>query len=465
MQDNVQKEEGGVSLIEILRLLLSKIKLLILVVIAAGIAGGSFGLWRSWNDLYFGTKVEFYVNPEKPRGTGSEGASQYGVYGAYGRHVMDNMVKLLESESFTEQLLLNGKALPDIMYVGVAEDDPDYPVVSPFGEVIEEGHAWSWVSTKDPAWAELNAALNNAKTARAAANDKTNVTPYDAAVVEKAEQTKVYNNLSNEFDKEWLSLALTQTDIITDTSFNEEIYNDIISDPTLANSDTFKRLIMLFDKKAEAEGRINSADEAIVYYQTHFLEEADKAEKLALDLWRATPGYKATLNSYSNAVSFSYLEANADIEDANNLARSFIYVDVSVVGEQNQDFAKELLKRVKDVVPVYVEANMTIPADYQGTNCQRITRTDEIARTNPNHRTTQAIKFALLFAAASFVVACVIIILIDKSDKRLRDTEVITKKFNVPILGIVPTIEELNEEVIAKKLAAKHAKSSSKETK
>ena len=73
------------------------------------------------------------------------------------------------------------------------------------------------------------------------------------------------------------------------------------------------------------------------------------------------------------------------------------------------------------------------------------------------------IKFALLFAAAALVIAAVIVIVIDKSDKRLRDTEIITKKFNVPILGIVPSIEELHEETNAKKNGA--TKKNTKEAK
>ena len=459
MQENVQKEEGGISLLEILRLLLSKIKILFLVVVAAGIVGGTFGLWNSWNDLYFGTQVEFYVNPEKPRNNGSEGTSQYGVYGAYGRHVMDNMIKLLESESFTEQLLLDGKALPTLTIEGVAENEE--AVVTPFGSVLAKGQSWSWISPEKPEYAQLAVALDAANDTRNKANASENVDPYNAALVEKNEQTKAYNNLSNELDKEWLSLSLTMSDVITDSSFNEENYKEIVANTTLVNSGKVDRLIALYNKKAETKSRIDLAQVTINNYENGILKAANDAEKAALDLWRATPGYKSALNSYASTVRYSYLEADVDMADANNLARSFIYVRVSVVGEQYQAFAREVLRRVKDIVPSYVEENMTVPADYEGTNCQRITRTDEIARTNPLHRSKQAIKYSIFAAAVALVVAGVVIVIIDKSDKRLRDTEIITKKFNVPVLGIVPSIEELTEDSLAKKAA----KNSNKEAK
>lgn len=270
--------EEGISLMDIVKLLLSKIKLLILIVLAGGIVGGVFGVATSYNVDYYGTQIEFYVNPESPSdANGVKNDSQYGVYGAYGRHVMDNMVKLLNSESFAEMLMLNGET------------------------------------------------------------------------------------------------------------------------------------------KTEAE-----------------LEE-----------WRKTPEYKSALRKHSSAVNFDYLKDNEDVDDANNLARSFIYVKISTLNDKK--FAEELLQKVINVVPAYVEENMAIPSGYEGTNCQRITRSDDIALTNPGYTRSQAIKYALLLAAAAGVVACVVVILVDRSDKRLRDYEAVSKQLNVPILSVVPCIEATND--------------------
>ena len=270
--------EEGISLMDIVKLLLSKIKLLILIVLAGGIVGGVFGVVTSYNVDYYGTQIEFYVNPESPSdANGVKNDSQYGVYGAYGRHVMDNMVKLLNSESFAEMLMLNGET------------------------------------------------------------------------------------------------------------------------------------------KTEAE-----------------LEE-----------WRKTPEYKSALRKHSSAVNFDYLKDNEDVDDANNLARSFIYVKISTLNDKK--FAEELLQKVINVVPAYVEENMAIPSGYEGTNCQRITRSDDIALTNPGYTRSQAIKYALLLAAAAGVVACVVVILVDRSDKRLRDYEAVSKQLNVPILSVVPCIEATND--------------------
>ncbi len=91
-------------------MLLSRIKLLISVVLIAGIAGGVFAFARSNDVDYYGTKADYYINPTR-EDVVTENAA--GVYGTYSASVMDGIVRLLNSESFAEQLLLDGKTLPE----------------------------------------------------------------------------------------------------------------------------------------------------------------------------------------------------------------------------------------------------------------------------------------------------------------------------------------------------------------
>lgn len=288
MEENAKIEEG-ISLLDIVRLLFSKLLLLIFVGLASGLLGGFVAIAKTVDVDFYGTTVEFYVNPEKPKDVVGGNGSQYGVYGAYGRHVMDNIVKLLSSESFAE-ILIDG----------------------------------------------------------------------------------------------------------TDG-------NEVISEPMKGIP------------------------------QKYSLSE--KGEQYM------TGEYKNFLSRVKNAVHFSYLESNADIDDANNLARSFIYVKISVINDKA--FAESVLDSVRTVVPWYVEANMTVPSDYSGTNCQKITVMEEIHLTNPGYTTNQAIKYAVLFAFAACAVTCVIIIIVDRSDKRLRDYETVMRNLEVPVLGVIPTIEPM----------------------
>ena len=277
MNNPIQKEEF--SLLDLLKVLWSKIKILILVFLCGGIVGGVAGVVTTYDVNYWGTSLEFYVNPDAPISQDGQVTSNstYGVYGAYGRHVMDNIVKLLSGESFTEEMMKNFDNAPTEKYL------PD--------------------------------------------------------------------------------------------------------------------------------GRIN-------------------------------PEYKAFLYKIRNSVKFSYIAEEEDLEDAINLARSFIYVDISVLGDENKEFANELVDCVRKSLVPYVEENMIVPDGYKGTSCTEITTVSEIELTNPLHTTKTAIKYALIAAAAALVIACVVVIIIDRSDKRVRDYEQVARQLNIPVLGVVPTIDE-----------------------
>ena len=57
-------------------------------------------------------------------------------------------------------------------------------------------------------------------------------------------------------------------------------------------------------------------------------------------------------------------------------------------------------------------------------------------------KTESGKKYALIAAAAALVIACVVVIIIDRSDKRVRDYEQVARQLNIPVLGVVPTIDE-----------------------
>ncbi len=303
MEEKVQTEEG-ISLLDIVKLLFQKILLLIFIAVISGLLGGIVGFAKSYNVNYWGTTVEFYVNPykneetEDPLNPGASATpnigSQYGVYGAYGRHVMDNMIKLLSSESFAE-FLIDGVKMQTNQ-----------------GEVVI---------------------------------------------------SKPMKNIPKKID---------------------------------------------FDKNGK--------------------------EYITLE-------YKEFLQKVDESVKFRYLEDEKNGEDVNNLARSFIYVDISVINDK--EFAETLLESVESVVPWYISKNMTVPADYDGTNCKKITVLEGIELTNPGYATTETLKFIVLFAFASVVIASVVIIIVDKSDKRLRDYEAVMRSLDVPVLGVIPTIEPI----------------------
>lgn len=287
MEDKIGVRDE-VTLSELFKLLWRKALVLILAFAIGLVAGGVFGVLQTWNVHYYGTTVDFYINPSKSEDAASETGSQYGVYGAYGKQVMESMVTLLESESFSETLMLDDEGMPA-------------------------------------------------------------------------------RGISNELDA----------------------------------------LIDAGDKNA------------------------------ALDAWRKTANYRSVISLVNNSVNYTH-ETSKSADEM--LAKSFISVKISVLNGEEQ--AKVLLERVKVRVPAYVSQNMIKPDGYDTTNCQRITRLDDVRLLNPNDTLSTAIKYALLLGVAAFLVAVVAIIVLDYSDKRLRNFERTMEQLGMPVLGVIPTISE-----------------------
>jgi hypothetical protein len=169
-------------------------------------------------------------------------------------------------------------------------------------------------------------------------------------------------------------------------------------------------------------------------------KKADEAKKPALELWRELdPTYRTNLNRITSSSRFSYYDEASKVE-ADDLARSFIYVNISVLNDQK--YAEELRIKLMDAVEDYIIEKMPVPSGYAETNCIRISRTDEVVRTNGGVVKSTAIKYGLILGAASLIIACVVFIIIDRSDKRLRSVEQITDIFGVPVLGVIPTFKD-----------------------
>jgi capsular polysaccharide biosynthesis protein len=420
MEENFQQE--GISLIDLIKVLLSRIKLLIFVLIVGCVAGGAFGFMRSNNIDYYGTSVEFYVNPKLASGMTIENESQYGVYGAYGRHVMDNIVKLLSSESFAEQLMLEENNLP------------------------KKGITTSLDEKIDAALAKQVEAAN-------ALQEKEVATEAKLAAIEVRKEAQKYVDETYETLNEAWMLAGNPGEF----DLSGYLSGSLLNGKEVYVNQEMRDAYLYWDTYAkDALEKAEEAEQQAIKVETEAIKNAKAKEKevlavteIALEEWRETKNYEPQLQKIKEAVSYSYLEDNADTEDAANLARSFIYVKISVLNDE--EFAFDLLQIIKREVPIYVEANMAVPSGYEGTNCQRVTRMDQVALTNADFQRNQTLKFGILVGAAAFVNVCVILILVDVSDKRLRDYEVLTKRFNIPILGVVPTIESLNHEAQKKR--------------
>ena len=383
---------------DIFKLFIHKLKVLIIVFLAAIIVGASFGFIKTSDVNYFGTTIAFYVNPQKDENSDQE--SEYSIYGSYGENVMDNMVKLLSSELFAETLMLDLEGLPSSEMVEKVRTSKGDEVANALAAKI----------------ADARQSLRDIEAKEAVLENKTSVLT-TAKNIMYAKQTEVNNA--------WAALGQTGTPsrITSPLTKDDHDYN--------ALWDAYQTALIEYNIALDDQSNAR-AD----------LKEAKKLQKEKFDdtltQWRLDYNeyYSSELIKYRNAASYSY-KSPSDGSDL-NFARSFFYVNISIVNDV--DFAKLFRNKIVEYVPEFIETIMPIPGGYLATNCQRITRNDYIVNTNAGYAKNTAIKYAILLAVISLVVTCIVLVIIDRSDKRLRSVEQITEKFNIPVLGVIPSI-------------------------
>ena len=314
-------------------------------------------------EVYYESQIRFYVNPENSTWADT-GGGEYGVYGAYGEHVMDSMVKLLNEDAFAEEMLLRSQDTSAIV------DNPDTD--------INEKDIYKYLPMKDVWTNETEADLAEAL------NIEIDEAIYYVQAILIAEDdlieaqkeyliaANVYSDKLFALSSEWNSVFLT-----TYGEYSKEKYENLtaadrqherfcyVEEAYLANCLASETLKIETDKVSATKEALRNAKRNA---QAPCIE--------VFTLWEQTAKYKTLLAKYSETTHFSFLLSNENTESGNNFARSFIYANISVKGEDGYGLANELYEILKELVPEYVEANMAIPSGYTGTNCQRISRND-----------------------------------------------------------------------------------------
>ena len=117
-------------------------------------------------------------------------------------------------------------------------------------------------------------------------------------------------------------------------------------------------------------------------------------------------------------------------------------VKISALNES--DLASHLEAQVKAKLPSYIESVMN-DMDGKTTTCTLLSfRPSELL--NEGQTIKEMIKFGLIIGLVALIVACIAVVIVDRTDTRLRDYEELPRKFNVPVLGVIPRIETVPDD-------------------
>lgn len=225
-------------------------------------------------------------------------------------------------------------------------------------------------------------------------------------------------------------------------AYGQTAMNDMVR---LLNSQLFAEYLFLDENglpettsSEELNAKIENAKTLLEDDTLSNQERAAIVEEI-IDEWRTLDTYKELIEVVEESTTYSHT-LNSD--DKNATASSFIVVEVSVLN--NEEFANALFARVKAAVESYVEKNMFVPPDYVGTRCRKVTNLDQVELLNSSSLIESIVKYAILVGVATLLIAAVIILIKDSSDKRLKSPAQTMSQLDVPVLSVIPQEDQDN---------------------
>lgn len=368
MKPSTHDQHTELDLLDLLKILLAKIKLIVCVALVAAILGGAFGFaFTLIGNHDFGTKIEFYITPNAPDA---------------------QILHLLSSERFAEKLMLDENGLPE------GSSGPEYD-------------------------AALAAKLESkaADIALAEAKRESKSAPRELAAIQKTyeEKQKAYDDVYN-----LLSVYQSASDEIAkqpDHIEKMKKYEAAVEEAKAEKEVAEKAYYAASQKALEATNNLEAAK-----------ENASNARKLADDLaeeilkvWREQAQNKKKISKINESLKYDYIASSSkDSEDDAN--RQFLVVSISV--EKDEQLAKMLLDSLCEKLPAYVEENTDTQDSIEETECILISTAAEIEDLGKNSLVKEVIKYSLIAMIAALAVTCILVMWIGvKQDTARRKNE------------------------------------------
>lgn len=364
MKDNAIYKNDEFDLLDIIKILLSKAKLLICITLLAAIIGGALGGAITLLGIReYGTQVEFYITPNSPD---------------------SNVLHLLASERFAEKLLLDENGLPE-----------------------------------NRSGAEYEAALAAKHEADAAAKALTEAkklskeAPRALAIAQKnyEEKQKAYEDVYNLLN---IYKSATSDKIAEDPEHVQKMkqYEADLETAKQAKKIAEEEYYAASQTALEATHKLEAAKEAAASAR----KKADDLAEDILEQWREEAKNKKKISLINESLSYKYIDVEtADKATGETTNRQFLIVSISV--ERDEALAKRLLCNMRDRLPVFVEENIDTSNSDEETVCTLISTAAEIENLSKNSLVKEIAKFALITAVMALAVTCIVVVWVGMSKK------------------------------------------------
>lgn len=364
MKDTATYKNDELDLLDIIKILLSKAKLLICITLLAAIIGGALGGAITLLGIReYGTQVEFYITPNSPD---------------------SNVLHLLASERFAEKLLLDENGLPE-----------------------------------NRSGAEYEAALAAKHEADAAAKALTEAkklskeAPRVLAIAQKnyEEKQKAYEDVYNLLN---IYKSATSDKIAEDPEHVQKMkqYEADLETAKQAKKIAEEEYYAASQTALEATHKFEAAKEAAASAR----KKADDLAEDILEQWREEAKNKKKISLINESLSYKYIDVEtADKATGETTNRQFLIVSISV--ERDEALAKRLLCNMRDRLPVFVEENIDTSNSDEETVCTLISTAAEIENLSKNSLVKEIAKFALIAAVMALAVTCIVVVWVGMSKR------------------------------------------------
>ena len=369
MKPSVHDQHSELDLLDLLKILLAKIKLIICVALVAAILGGAFGFaFTLIGNHDFGTRIEFYITPDAPD---------------------SQILHLLSSERFAEKLMLDENGLPE------GSSGAEYEAA--LAAKLESKAA-------DAAYAEAKRASKSAPRELAAIQKtyEEKQKAYDDAY----DMLSVYQSASDEIAK--------QPEHIEKMKKYEAAVEAAKEEKTIAEKDYYAAS----QKALEATNNLEAAKEAAANAR----KVADDLAEEILKVWREQSQNKKKISMINESLKYDYIEDSSSKNSEDNINRQFLVVSISV--DKDEQLANKLLDSLCDKLPAYVEENTDTDDSIEETECILISTAAEVEDLGKNSLVKEVIKYALISTIAALAVTCILVMWIGvKQDGARRKNE------------------------------------------
>ncbi len=353
MKDNVQSN-NELDLLDLLKILFSKMKLIICAALIAAIVGGVLGAAVTLiGNRDFGTQVEFYITPSSPD---------------------SHILHLLSSERFAEKLLLDENGLPE----------------NTSGEAYD-------------AALEAKIAYDAANKELAEAKKSSKEAPRELAVIQKTyeEKQKAYNDAYD-------LLAVYKgagDEVATQPGHREKLeqYEEAVAKAKTEKEEAEKAYYAASQKVLEINHKLEAAKEDA----TKAKKLSDELSETVLNAWRDQYGNKEKISLINESITYNYIDVESG-GSSNSESRQFLVVNIKV--QNDEELAKTLLDNMCETLPVYVEENSNDTDSDEEIECILISTAAEVENLAKNNLVKVVVKFALIATVAVLAITCILVL-------------------------------------------------------